>query len=103
MKEVIERMLKVEEEARGVLAEAEARAAKVAEESRREATGKGEKLRSDAHAEAARLLEETRKGLDQQRQERLTRVDEENTAYAEEVRTKFPRAVDLVVRRVIGG
>ena len=30
-------------------------------------------------------------------------VDEESTAYAQKARTNFPKAVDLVVRRVIGG
>lgn len=103
MREVIERMLKVEEQARAILAEAEERAAKVAEESRREAAERSEKVRSEAHAEVARGLEKIRQGLRQQREERLAQVERENAAYAKKARTNLEKAVDLVVRRVIGG
>jgi len=103
MKEVIERMLKVEEDARAIVAEAEKRAGEILEASRRRASEGGEKLRGEAHAEATRRLEESRRLLDKERQERLARSDQANAEYARKVRTSFTGAVDLVVRRVIGG
>ena len=103
MIEIIERMLQVEEEARGILAEAEKRAGEIAEECRREADGKSEKLRSDAHVEASKKIEETRRKLDEKRKARLAEVDRENETWAEGVRARTSEAVDLVVKRVIGG
>ena len=71
MKEVIERMLKVEEEARAALAEAEKKAADISEKSRRETAERCDKMRQDARAEAARRLEASRAALKKTRAERL--------------------------------
>jgi F0F1-type ATP synthase membrane subunit b/b' len=103
MKEVIERMLKVEEEARAILAEAQKRAADVLEAGRKHAGVAAEKLRSEARAEAARQVEDARRTLDKQRQEELARTVEAAGEYTKRARTNFAAAVDLVVRRVVGG
>ena len=103
MKEVIERMLKVEEEARAILAEAQKRAGDILEAGRKHAGEAAEKLRSDARAEAARQVEEARRALDKERQEELARTGEVAGEYARRARTSLAAAVDLVVRRVVGG
>lgn len=102
MKEVIERMLKVEEEARAILEDADRRTAEMREEYRRKADKSGEKIRTEAHEEVARRLEEARLELKTRRDERLRSVDEVNEKYVQEVRTRFGPATDLVVRRIIG-
>ncbi len=102
MKEVIERMLKVEEEARAILEDADRRAAEMREEHRRKAAESGEKIRTEAHEEVARRLEEARLELQTRRDERLRSVDEVNEKYMQETRARFGIAADLVVRRIIG-
>ena len=102
MKDVIERMLKVEEEARTLLAEAEKDAAKVAEAARREALTRADALRHEGHEEATKLLEAARAELEKKRAERLGAFDRENAAYAGQVRPKVEEAVAGVVRRVLG-
>ncbi len=102
MKDVIERMLKVEEEARAILAEAEKDAARVSESARRDASARAEALRLEAHTDATKLLESTRAELEQKRAERLAAFDCEDAAYAEQVRPKIAEAADKVVRRVLG-
>ena len=103
MKDVIERMLRVEEEARTILAEAEKRAGAVAEAARREASEKSEALRAEAHVEATKRLEATRAELAHKREERLSTFDRDSEAYAEKVRPQVPEAAGLIVRRVLGG
>ena len=103
MKEIIERMLKVEEEARSIQAEAEQRATEIAEEGRREADRRAEEIRVNAHAEASTELEASRRKLDEERRSRLDAVDRDNETYADKVRTRAGEAVDLVVRRVLDG
>ena len=102
MKEVIERMLKVEEEAREVLAEAEKLTRDIAEKARRDAYEQGEKLRIEAHAEATKRVEESRTGLKGLRDERLAGFDRANETYTWEVRQRLPQAVDAVVRKIVG-
>jgi vacuolar-type H+-ATPase subunit H len=103
MKEVIERMLKVEEEARAILAQAQKRAADILEAGRKRAGEAAEKIRTDAHAEAARQVEEARRRLDKLRQQELARTAEADKEYTRRARTNLAAAVDLVVRRVVGG
>ena len=102
MKEVIKRMLKVEEEARAILEDADRRTAEVREEHRRKAEESGERIRSEAHEEVARRLEEARLELKARRDERLRSVDEVNEKHMQEVRARFGIATDLVVKRLIG-
>ena len=103
MKEIIERMLKVEEEARRIQAEAEKRATDVTEECRREAESQSGQIRTDAQAAASSKQEETRRKLDEERRRRLEKTDRENEAYAQTVRRRADAAVAEVVKRVIGG
>ncbi len=102
MKDVIERMLKVEEEARTILAEADQEAARVSEAARREASERGDALRLEAHEDATKLLETTRAQLEQKRAERVAAFDRDDAAYAEQVRPKIAEAAEKVVRRVLG-
>jgi F0F1-type ATP synthase membrane subunit b/b' len=102
MKEVIERMLKVEEEARAILAGAERKAGEIAEQHRRRASRESDRVRGEAHAEAARQVDESRKALDVRRREDLARFDRANAQYADAVRARFQQALDLIVRSVSG-
>jgi len=103
MKDVIERMLQVEEEGRRLLADAEKQAASAAESARRKATEKAEALRAEAHAEASKRLESARAEMQAKRDERLAAFDRDNAEYAEKVRPHVPEAAEQVVKRVLGG
>jgi F0F1-type ATP synthase membrane subunit b/b' len=103
MKDVIERMLRVEEEARTILADAEKDASRAAEAGRREASKRSDKMRLEAHAEATRRRESARAELDRRRAEATVRFDRANEAYAAEVRPRIGEAAERIVRRVLGG
>ena len=100
MKEVIEKMLKVEEEARSLQAAAEKKAVEISENARRQAARKSEALRSEAQAEAASRIEAAAKALADQRTTRLAELDQANTRYAEGIRKKQPAAVERIVKRI---
>jgi F0F1-type ATP synthase membrane subunit b/b' len=102
MKDVIERMLKVEEEARTILGEARKRSEETTEKSRREASDQAEKLRAGAHAEAVRLIEQSREEMKKRRAERVAAIDKADADYAESVRPGVAPAVERVVKRVVG-
>ena len=102
MKEVIERMLKVEQEARAILDDAERRSNEVRDEYRREADEESERIRSSAQEDVSGRLDHARLELKAKRDDRLRKVDEANQEYADEVRTRFAAASDLVVKRLIG-
>lgn len=101
MKDVIERMLKVEQEARTILANAEKESAKIAEAARREASERAEALRLVAHEETTKLLEVSRAELEQKRAERLRSFDRDTAAYTEQVRPGIAEAVETTVRRLL--
>ena len=103
MKDVIERMLRVEQEARAIIADAEKQAAEIGERGRREASAQAEALKMAAHAESTKKFEAVRAELAAKRQARLAGFDRENEAYAETARPKVPEAAERIVKRVLGG
>jgi F0F1-type ATP synthase membrane subunit b/b' len=102
MKDVIERMLKVEEDARTILGDARKRAEDMIEKSRREAGDQAEKIRIEARAEALKKLERSREELKKRREERIVAFDKADVDYAGKVRAVVPAAVERVVKRVVG-
>ena len=103
MKDVIERMLKVEEGARAALAEAKKQAAETTETARREAAAKSEAIRRRTREETAKRLETSKAELDAKRKARLEAFARDDAAYVEEVRPRVAQAAETAAKRVLGG
>ena len=101
MKEVIERMLATEEEARKILSDAEREADRIMAASRGNAAHIEETARRQAQEEASRLVAQGEKETRQQHAQQLAQahLDAEKSA---ESATSRDEAVDLVVHALLG-
>lgn len=102
MKDVIERMLKVEGEATAALAGAKKKAADLAESARREAAEKSDAIRKRMREETASRLEASRASIETKRRESLAAFDRDDAAWVEQVRPRTAEAAEAVVKKVLG-
>jgi len=102
MRDVIEKMLAAEAEAKRLVADAEAEADRIRADARRQAQERADTIRTEARAEADRLVHEAAEAADRDRAEALRRATEtidREIHLDDEARA---RAVDLVVWAVTG-
>ena len=102
MKDVIQRMLKVEEDARTILGDARKQADEILQKSRKDAGEQADKLRAGAAAEAARNLQQGREELKARRAERGAAIDKADADYAARVSQGVAPSVERVVKAVVG-
>ena len=101
MKEVIERMLATEEDARKILSDAEREADRVMAASREKAAHIEQTARRQAQEEASRLVAEGERETRQQHDQQITQAHTDAEKLAESA-TSRDKAVDLVVRAILG-
>ena len=101
MKEAIDRMLATEEEARGIVADAEHQADRIMAASREKATRLEETTRHSAQEEATRLLTDAEHQARHEHDEQLTEARAKTSAMADTVASR-DEAVELVIRALLG-
>ena len=102
MRDVIQKMLEAEAQAKRLVAEAEAEADRIRADARRQAPQRAEAIRADARAESDRLGREAADAADRDRADALRRAAEAIDREVHLDDQARARAVERVVRAVTG-
>jgi len=103
MREVIEKMLEIEQQARRIVAKAEAEATKLTDEARVEARRTVEEARQRALAQVDGIIREAAAEAEKRKAAELTRIREQFEAEKGRYEGRIPEVAERLVPLLLGG